>query len=76
MSNHDRRSGPGSSRAEQFSPLYHLSDEELLDRCQDQGIKVTIPYSQLESDAVLHGVSVDALLRDYLIRKLREVGEA
>ena len=72
MRSHDPRSGLGSLRAKRISPLSNLTDEELLDRCQNQGIKITIPYSQLESEAVLHGVSLEALLRAYLIWKLKE----
>ncbi len=53
--------------------LLKLPNEELIDRCVWYGITITIPYSQLESDAVLHGVSVDTVIRDYLVLKLQEV---
>lgn len=76
MRNHDRRSGFDSLRAEPFQSLRDLTDEELLDRCEAHGIRVAIPYSQLESEAVLRGVSLAAILRAYLIQKLQEADEA
>jgi len=82
MRSHNPPSGFGSTRVEPFESrqqaalLHNLTDEELVDRCQFYGIKIALPYSQLESDAIQHGVSVDTVLRDYLISKLEEVVES
>ena len=54
-------------------PLRNLTDEELIDRCHDHGIRIDIPYSQIENDALLHGVSVALILRNYLILRLEEM---
>ncbi len=76
MCSHDRRLGLDSSRAKAVQPFRHLTDEELLDRCRTLGVKLSLPFSQIEAEAVHRGVSVEALLRDYLVWKLKEANDA
>jgi len=49
---------------------------ELLDRCRTLCVRLTIPFSLIEAEAVHRGVSVMAILRDYLVWKLKEANDA
>ena len=51
-----------------------LTEEQLLTRCADHGVDPTlpVPYSQLEAEAVHRNVSLTALVREHLIRRLKE----
>ncbi len=76
MPSRDRRSDLVPSRTEPFQPLSNLSDEELLVRCRELCIHVSLPFSLIEAEAVHRNVSVEALLRDYLTWKIEEASEA
>ena len=52
------------------------TEEQLLALCADQGVDPALPYpySQLEAEAVHRNVSLGALVREHLIRRLEEAG--
>jgi hypothetical protein len=53
--------------AEEDKHLTDLSDEELQERCYDRGLRPVIPFARLEAHARNRRVSVEALIRAFLI---------
>ena len=54
--------------------LHDPTDVELAALCNLHGIRLTIPYSQLEAEAVHRGVDLDTVVREQLLQDLRKVG--
>ena len=48
--------------------------DELVTRCLAVGVRLDVPSSQLEAEAVWRGVDVTAVVRALLLGKLEEVG--
>ena len=51
-----------------------LTDDELLELCQRHGVRVAVPLSQLEAEAVQRGVDLTTIIRAHLIQRLKKVG--
>jgi hypothetical protein len=51
-----------------------LSDDELVDLCLTHGIRLEVPLSQLEAEAIRRGVELATVIRAFLLTKLEEVG--
>ena len=53
---------------------HQLSDDQLVDLCLTHGIRLDIPLSQLEAEAIRRGVALATVIRALLVGKLEEVG--
>ncbi len=57
-------------------PVNHgrLTTAQLVQLCLQYGIRGTIPYSQLEAEAVRRGSDLRVIVREHLIQRLTEAG--
>ena len=51
-----------------------LTDAQLVRLCLEYGIRCDIPDSQLEAEAVHRGVDIATVVREWLLRRLKEAG--
>lgn len=55
-------------------PQTQLTDDELVQLCLDHGIRIDVPYSQLEAEGIWRGVELAVIVRKLLLGKLEEAG--
>ena len=65
---------PRKCQSRPYPDPHTITNAELATLCNFHGIRLTIPYSQLEAEAVLRGVPIEAIIREQLIHDLRKVG--
>ena len=55
--------------------IEELSDDELVERCLTHGIRLDVPLSQFEAEAIRRDIDLASVIRACLLRKL-EGGDA